>query len=154
MSRPLYETGAQRERETRIVAYLSDLWECRARKLPITYHLDYVFERDGQAVAFAELKSRTTKTWREVSNLGGYLINLSKIERARTVQATTGLTFVLVVEFADGIRSAVFRDLAAEQFQVVVRGRADRGDWQDVEPAVVIDAVRLEPVGIDLGALT
>lgn len=148
MSRPLYESSQQAARERAIVSELCVSWKCNAKKLPIHYHLDYVLVRSDTAIAFAEVKSKYSKTLAEVNDLGGYLVNLSKIERAANFQRLTGLPFALIVEFKDGVHVAIIRDIGSMRYLTVVRGRMDRGDWQDVEPALIIATCLFSKTGI------
>ena len=141
--RPAYETDAHRERERQVIDAVKQKWRCDAEKLPKNLVLDYVLLRNGTPMAFAELKSKSHKSLAEVRDLGGYLCDLTKIERATNFQRISGLPFVLVVEFKDGVYAAVIKDLASLMpFDMRVRGRTDRGDWQDVSPPVLIDVAR------------
>ena len=56
--RPLYETEADLNREYDCVERLMSAWKCNARKLPISYQLDYMFERNKKPTGWCEIKCR------------------------------------------------------------------------------------------------
>ena len=135
--RPLYETKEHLLQERNIASMIGHLWNCETRKLPITYHLDFILSRNRKALGFMEIKSRSNRSSSEVDRMGGYLINLSKIEKAKSLTKITGLPFFLVVEFSDGIFAARFNEIP--NFDIFIGGRKDRNDWQDIEPVVLIN---------------
>ena len=134
--RPLYETDADLEREGSVVGALEKLWDCEMVKLPIRYHLDYVAKRGDKAVAFCEIKSRNY-TMQKIDQLGGYLMSIGKWSSAECLHRASGLPFILVVQALDGIYYASFTEFTPDD--VLVRGRTDRNDWQDIEPCVVLN---------------
>ena len=106
---------------------------------PRMYSLDYMALRDGKPVAWVEIKERKY-TLETIRNLGGYLLSLHKLTSARALHQITQLPFVLVVKLADGIYYKSFAsDLDFIKNRISVGGRMDRGDWQDIEPCVLID---------------
>ena len=145
MSRPLYETDADLEREGNMVSVVESNWKCKLTKLPIRYHLDYVFTREDKPVAFCEMKTRNYP----MDNLdrnGGYSIGLGKWMTAKTMSETSGLPFVLIVKLNDGLYYSTFGDghNSFKPDDMVISGRIDRNDWQDIEPCVMIRAKRFK----------
>ena len=143
MGRPLYETGSDLDRETSVVQVLEKAWNCTMSKLPIRYHLDFVIQRNGKAVAFCEVKTRNY-TMAQIDSFGGYLMSIGKWSSAESLSRASGLPFVLVVKATDGLYHATFRDFKPDD--VLVRGRTDRGDWQDIEPCVLLNTNRFKLV--------
>lgn len=142
MPRPLYENERHKAAENGLVkTVLEPAWRCRAEKLPVSYGLDYVLMRVRKAVAFLEVKGKPEHSFDEmVTMVGGIPLDLDKIERALNYQTLTRLPFALACAFSDGIYRGVFCEIAAgAPYDVRFGGRADRGDWQDREPYVVLN---------------
>lgn len=141
--RPLYETDADLKREGSVVEKLEKLWRCQMSKLPIRYHLDYVAKRGDKAVAFCEVKTRNY-TMDRIDQLGGYLMSIGKWSSAECLHRASGLPFMLVVQASDGLYYASFTEFKPDD--VLVRGRKDRNDWQDIEPCVVLNTQRFRKI--------
>ena len=141
--RPLYETDADLQREGSVVEKLEKLWSCQMAKLPIRYHLDYVAKRGDKAVAFCEVKTRNY-TMDRIDKLGGYLMSIGKWSSAECLHRASGLPFLLVVQASDGLYYSSFTEFKPDD--VLVRGRTDRNDWQDIEPCVVLNTQRFTKI--------
>lgn len=141
--RPLYETDADLQRESSVVEKLEKLWRCQMAKLPIRYHLDYVAKRGDKAVAFCEVKTRNY-TMDRIDQLGGYLMSIGKWSSAECLHRASGLPFLLVVQASDGLYYSSFTEFKPDD--VLVRGRTDRNDWQDIEPCVVLNTQRFTKI--------
>lgn len=142
--RPLYESADDLRNEQDTAALLGRLWDCQFRKLPIRYHLDFTITQGDKAVAFCEMKTRSY-TMQKIEEMGGYLLSLGKWGAAQSLHHASRLPFILVVKTLDGIWYATFTDFLPER--VVVQGRTDRGDWQDIEPCVLIPGKHFKKVG-------
>lgn len=137
--RPLYETEVNLEKERDLALFFENLYECKLRKLPIRYHLDYAVEREGRIQAFIEIKT-TKYTVDQHKAYGGFKLSFAKWMAAEQMSRVAGVTFLLLVGFPDGPRY-----LRVDQFKhdgLVWWGRQDRGDSQDMEPAVVLSMDR------------
>lgn len=146
MTRPLYETTADRTRESEVADVLCERWRCWRRKLPIAYGLDYALGRERRVCAFMEIKVRNYSLQR-IDELGGLMLSLAKWERARSLNKATGFPFSLAVGVSDGIFTATFRTPSCfDGFPVAWGGRTDRYDWQDKEPIVLIETQRFKLV--------
>lgn len=141
MNRPIYETSADLVRETEIIGVVEQSWNCKATKLPIKYHLDYVFTRSDQAVGFCEIKTRKY-TMDHLDKLGGYMLSLDKWMAGIRMSEATNLPFVLIVKTQDALYYSMFgkNHNPFTTDDVRIMGRIDRNDWQDIEPCVVIRA--------------
>jgi hypothetical protein len=142
-SRPLYERASDRQNEAAIIAKVERAWSVKAAKLKTALKLDYALTREGRVVSFAEVKARSY-SWPEIRALGGYMLSLDKWVHARAL--CSGLPFTLVVEAQGELRSFVTR--FEGDFPVVLGGRKDRNDWQDMEPCILIPEHRFAPVTI------
>ena len=141
----MYETEGHLAVERSIAEKVEKAWNCTVNKMPIRLHLDYVIQRGDKAVAFCEIKTRG-KTMQEVDDLGGYLIDVNKLVAAKGLYDVTGLPFVLVVGMNDGIWYTKMTEFKPDD--VLVRGRKDRGDWQDVAPCGLLLSSRFKRLDV------
>jgi hypothetical protein len=137
--RPLYETQKHLSVEQQIADRFAERAQCHLMKLPIRYHLDYAMTRGEKAFAFAEIK--TTKYDLETHDrYGGFKISLAKWSAAEQMCRIARLPFYLVVGFPDCIGYTRTTDFSHDG--IVWWGRQDRGDSQDMEPAVKLNMTR------------
>lgn len=141
--RPLYETAADLDNEASIAKVLSLKWDCNFVKLPIRYHLDFVVTRDDKAIAYAEFKTRNY-SMADIDKMGGYLMSIGKWSAAKQLCDATQLPFILVVKTLDGVYRSSFTEFKPDD--VLVRGRTDRNDWQDIEPCVLLNTQRFKRI--------
>lgn len=125
-SRPMYESEYDLEEEIKIISIVSRKFKCSFSKLPLRYSLDYAIVRDGNVVAFCEMKSRTNN----MGKYDTYILSLGKVISARSMYQNTNLPCLLIVKWSDAIG---YIDLMSE-FSLKIGGRSDRSDWQDNEP--------------------
>ncbi len=144
--RPLYETAADLDNEASIAKVLALKWDCNFVKLPIRYHLDFVVTRGDKAIAYAEFKARNY-SMADIDKMGGYLMSIGKWSAAKQLCDASQLPFILVVKTLDGVYRASFTEFVPDD--VLVRGRTDRNDWQDIEPCVLLNTQRF--IRINLG---
>lgn len=141
--RQMYETAADLACEQEVASRITAAWDCSLRKLPIRYHLDFAVTRGDKLVGFCEIKTRNY-TMQQIDSMGGYLMSIGKWEAARNLSYAADKPFVLAVKTTDGIW---YSSVYGSQFvadDVLVRGRTDRGDWQDIEPCVLLDCNRFK----------
>lgn len=141
MDRPLYETEDDLSNEQRVAERLSEAWKCKFVKMPIRYHLDFVLTRGDRAVAFCEIKTRNY-TMERINEMGGYLMSIGKWASAKALSEASGLPFILVANTTDGIWYMKAITFVADD--ILVRGRTDRNDWQDIEPCVLLRCDRFK----------
>ena len=141
--RQMYESSDDLERESSVIAKVETAWKCKAVKLSIKYSLDYVLVRGDKALAFCEVKTRNY-TMAQIDQFGGYLLSLGKWMAAKQISDSCGLPFFLIVQTTDGIYYADFHSDFGLPDGVLVRGRTDRDDWQDVEPCVLLNVNRFK----------
>lgn len=145
--RPLYESSADLANEQAVIKHLEDKWSCEMFKLPLQYKLDYAIkDKENAVLGFIEVKVRKY-TMAQIQGWGGYMLSLMKWTTGVQLAQTTGLPFILVVKTLDGlyyltIDPKVFTESMIQKMidkRVKLSGRTDRGDWQDVEPCVMLD---------------
>jgi hypothetical protein len=142
--RPTYESEADLAREGGVAAIIEGLWGCKLVKLPISYHLDFAATRAAKCVAFCEVKTRNY-SMQDIDKMGGYLLSLRKWIAARDLCLGSGVPFILVVKTLDGVYYAAFvTDFLPDD--LLVRGRKDRDDWQDIEPCVLLKVKRFTQI--------
>lgn len=144
MTRPLYETSADLVRENGVATILESRWDCKFIKMPIRYHLDFVITRNDVVVAYAEVKSRNY-SMEAIDKFGGYLMSIGKWEAAKSLSEASNVPFILIVKTLDGLYCSRFDSFIPDS--VLVRGRKDRNDWQDVEPCVLLNTRRFKLIG-------
>ena len=129
MSRPIYETEADRANERRVADILLDRWRCTAVKLPRRYEIDYALSRGNRVMAWAEVKCRTNPR----EQYPTYMVALGKVIAGLDLAQRTNLPFMLVVQWTDSL-GWVTPKLDA----IHIGGRHDRGDGDDEEPVAHI----------------
>lgn len=129
MGRPQYETEDDLQEERQIISKLRSALSCQSDKLPISYGLDYSMSRDGNVIAFVEVKRRQNYS----GTYDTIFVSALKRMKARELTLATGLPCFFVVGFDDGVFMLDFK----EQPDSIERGgRKDRGDSADMEPVV------------------
>jgi Holliday junction resolvase-like predicted endonuclease len=124
MSRPKYETQADRNNEQRVADLLAEKGYTLV-KLPLQYKLDFAIIEDelDKVVGFAELKARTV----EMNKYPTAMISLAKVVKAHDISACTNLPSYFIVLYKDALARINF----ASEFSINIGGRSDRGDPQD-----------------------
>ena len=134
MNRPLYESQSDRDNERRLADVIERQNNCQLHKMPIKLSLDYMATRDGEAVAFFEMRKRKNA----MHAYPTYMISLYKVMMANNLTLTTGLPCFLAVQWTD--KAGMVRlPPSIEDFYVEVGGTTRRGDPQDIEPMVHFD---------------
>lgn len=137
MARPLYEDDGDRAREREVAKEICKLLDCQARKLPISYGLDFALLRGEDVFSFVEIKCRT----RNSQLYESLMVSAQKRVKALELSRATGCSCMLVSAFSDGI---YWVNMAEKPDRVTFNGRTDRGDSQDVEPVIHYRTERLQ----------
>lgn len=138
MSRPLYENKAHLAKEFALADELAVLWKCEFEKLPIRYGVDYLIMRKGTIVGFCEMKVREYEM-DQLERMGGFMLSLGKWLEGLRLRDVTGMPFVIAIKLLDGI---YWHSVTGGHDGMKIGGRKDRGDWQDVEPVVLLKRAR------------
>lgn len=137
--RPLYESASDLKNEAQVISILSNKWNIKFHKLPIRYHLDYAATKNGRVVGYLEVKVRRY-SMAQISNWGGYMLSVAKLQTAQELCRISKSVFCLAVQCTDGLYWMTIKDFS--EFPVTITGRSDRGDSQDIEPCVLIPGGR------------
>jgi hypothetical protein len=132
MARPTYETHEDRANELLAASRISAVLNCSPRKLPKRYIVDYVFLKDNKPVAWAEVKCRTNPR----NKYDHYMISVHKVLSGMEMAKKTGSVFAVVVMWTDCIGAISISSV--DEYDIIIGGRTDRGDKEDVEPVFMI----------------
>ena len=131
--RPLYETSSDLDREYSCIERLMSAWKCDAHKLPISYQLDYMLERDRKPAGWCEIKCRNNTS----TTYPTLMLSLSKMDRGIRFFKSTGLPFIVVASMQDGDFWYTYKEL--HKLPIKWGGRTKNvRDNQDSEPVVHI----------------
>ena len=140
MARPMYETTLDIGREASVAEVLASAWSCAIHKLPRLYACDFAAMRNKVVSAWLEIKVRN-------ASYPTYLISLHKWIKGIELSEATGKPFLLVVSWpVNGERVVMFHPVTREPIRVVLGGRKDRNDPDDIEPMVEIPVSRFRRV--------
>lgn len=141
--RPTYETAQDVEHEQQVIDLLCKAWNCTANKTPKFYCVDWSVGYGNEVKAMVEIKFRN-------ASYPTYILSMHKFtEMCKSAEASR-LPFLLVVCWPEqGQRVVKYVEVKHDLHKrVILGGRRDRGDWQDVEPLVEIDASKFKTVGV------
>ncbi len=141
MSRPLYETSADRQKEAQVAETLASIWLCDIVKMKPACVVDYAIKRSGKVVAVMEIKCRNY-TFEKLDEMGGLILSAHKLQSAKAWSDTHSIPFVLAIGLPDGTYATTFTSNDWPIFDLVIAGRYDRGDKQDTEPCGLIPMKR------------
>lgn len=139
MSRPLYQTKDSLVQEREFANELCRMWGCRLDKLPLSYKVDFLMFRNDQPRAWCEVKAREYEM-DQLEIMGGFMLSLAKWMEGKRLCDATGLPFIVAIKLLDGIFWHKATDFQYDGLRV--GGRKDRGDWQDVEPVILLQRSR------------
>lgn len=145
MNRPLYETAENLKQEKAVADFASRKWGCSFAKLKKAYALDYAIIRDKKVVSFAEIKCRKY-SMEKLDSMGGFMISLHKWIEAKNICQVSSVPFSLIIKTEDGVWLHKTEDFSNDG--VIIGGRYDRGDSQDVEPVVLLKSDRFKKIGV------
>jgi hypothetical protein len=140
-NRPFYESSDDRQRERSMAAAIAlNLGLDWAKNKP-SFELDFSFfdPRDQKICLFMEYKRRRVsfQTYPSIK------IAANKLIAAKRYRAALKIDCVLVVEYDNTVQ---WLNLDAQPDAVVLWGRTDRNDPQDIEPAVELENYRFRPL--------
>lgn len=145
MSRPMYETQSDLDSELTVMEKLVKRMprEHYFRKLPLAYQLDYglYLTEDNSLQALTEVKTRSI-------DFGAYPTMILSAHKMHEMIAwrSRGFPTILIYNLNDGVYT--YRPSAESVYDCEIKsgGRADRGDWQDIEPVYHIPVDKLHRV--------
>lgn len=148
--RPTYETAKDRSNESDVAAVIARAWGFTAKKLPMQYRIDFGLLDCDTVEAFLEVKDR--RPYRSDS-FATLILSAAKYEAGLAYSRAFGRPVFLAVRWADRLGVQIIEPRRA--LRLVLAGRRDRGDWQDMEPCVALDVrgfvdpASLAPSGIE-----
>jgi hypothetical protein len=129
--RPRYENEFDLERESLIAYKLGEAWGRKLFKLPSYYPCDMaVTGGDNKIEGFVEIKCRA----QSADRFDTLWLSLHKVIEIKRLAKEAGVPPYLAVgfEFTKDVRWI----LLSGTYPVILGGRTDRGDTQDMEPVV------------------
>jgi hypothetical protein len=140
-SRPIYETDADLARERAAVQVFCKVYGCTARKLPISYGLDYsLIGKTGHVTGMVEVKCRTNHS----QMYDTIFISLLKRVKALEMRRAAGVATLFLPVYTDGVYMIDFNE---KPDFITYEGRKDRGDTADQEPMIHYKVDRLRFIG-------
>ena len=136
--RPVYETPEDIIREASIQeefieAVYGDNELVKAIKLPKFYAIDYALTKNNeQIIGWLEIKSRTIPS----NKYSSYILSYRKWREGIGISQESGLPYYLAVKWTDKLGVITFPN--SIQTNLVIGGRIDRSDPDDIEPMVEI----------------
>jgi hypothetical protein len=131
--RPNFETEADRRNQEVVLYWLRECWNCEGHRERWAFQIDFTLLRDGDAVAWAEIKCRPGMWFGKGD---GYRISLTKHIRAWELTMLTGRPCFFIGWFADGtIRYRPFNTPPITDRRIEIFGRKDVA-WNE-EPCPV-----------------
>lgn len=130
--RPKYETAEDLENESRFVRYIEQRGTRVVKLNAMQYHIDFAIANGNYLKAFVEYKRRQV----ESTAYPDIILALSKY--LKLIELSKLMWTAFYVEFNDKLM--YYKIDAADQLQIKMAGRRDRGDSLDVEPCVHIPA--------------
>jgi hypothetical protein len=135
-ARPTYESADDRAGEWAAVDAAFGPLGLRCVKLPRAYEVDFGVLRGDVLMGVCEVKVRS-RAYETV------MLSLHKAQALRRF-AREGMRAWLLLSLPTGLYAR--RIAPDEQLDVRLGGRADRGDWQDIEPAAHFPVVGMARV--------
>ncbi len=143
MTRPMYENGTTLRHEQESFAILEKAWNCVLYKLPISYGVDAMAERDGRLVGWIEFKARKCNH----DTFPTLVLSVLKVKSGLSLFETTGAPFILAINYFDGLRYCKITREDAHSWRVAYGGRTKATrDNADIEPVIHIPRGRLAPL--------
>ena len=129
------ETAADRANEMEIIEKVKSEWLVDAEKLPKKYSMDFALTRNGQVVAYAEVKDRPS--WNDYKS---YMLSQYKFERALQTADRFSRPVYFVARLGTDIMWTCLSELPSGVVDnTQIGGWNNPRDADDIEPVVFID---------------
>lgn len=136
MTRPLYETEDDLNIELSFKQKIEDAG-AKLYKLPISYKLDFLVEKQNKAYAMAEIKVRKCKS----TEFPTLMLSLAKFKEGVMYSKLLGLKFIIFIRWLD--RDGFYIYNAKEEVNISFAGRTKQTrDDADIEPCVFIPIIK------------
>lgn len=138
--RPIYENAGTLAVEASTMRTACEAWGASAKKLASRYQIDWaVMATDGTMRAWAECKRR----YHRFGQYDSLMVSLGKYREGRQLSLDTGMPFLLIIEWDDGIR---WMRASSDMPPIGIGGREDRSDPDDIEPCVFVPIESFKPL--------
>jgi hypothetical protein len=137
--RHVYETPENLKNEQVVAEQITSKWDIKVEKLKPLHHFDYAFIHDGKITGFLEIKCRTFAS----NTYWTYMISLEKVMRGMDYWERCNLRVILAVHWTDRIGWCNL-EREGDGWEIVLGGRNDREDDQDMEPVVLIPVLNFK----------
>ena len=147
---PIYETQEHLSEEEIMKQAFEEHQNCKLRKLPIKYSVDYAVcrGRNNNVVhSFVECKRRYALSTETINgNPPAYLLDIHKIKEAQQLWQTYGKPVWLVVKYNDKIGKTPIagNGIHFKNHIMVVGGRKDRDNQNDIQPSIFLPLSEFE----------
>jgi hypothetical protein len=143
--RPIYETAEHLKREREIAMKAAQLWSCEMVKTKTYFCADYAAKHLDKVAAMIEIKDRAAKySMDQLDGWGGVMVSGTKWGALYQLSQVSRLPTGVIVETFGAQLWVHWATPRFEHDGVDVRGRYDRGDWQDIEPVILLRRARFE----------
>jgi len=134
MTRPIYETEADRQRELSVAEIISVFIGGKLVKTRPMSSVDYIVQDvDGTASGLLEIKVRRY-TPEQMEEMGGFFLSERKLLLIYSTAKHLKVDFHLVVQAENSLLHLSLKDGKAwPKLERITGGRFDRGDGKDVE---------------------
>jgi hypothetical protein len=137
MTRPRYETAADRARELTVAEAFAKAKSLDIRKMPHGHRADFELRREGNLIGYIEIKTRTCNS----NTYGTYHISKDKLLALKSLGDRENTKVALVVRWKDRIGYITVKTVL-DNASFKMGGRWDRGDKFDVEEMAEVDIRR------------
>jgi hypothetical protein len=96
----MYETASDLSNEAAVRMHIASKFSAEVNKVPLSYGVDSMVTKDGELVAWLEIKCRPGMTWGQYPDV---MVSVLKLRAAAGLKASTGIDTYFVVSDADGV---------------------------------------------------
>ena len=123
MARKIYESDENRKNERRLAKAWERLFNVECSKLPFSYFLDFVCERDGKIIHILEVRKRNIN----IADHDTHMISMKKVQHAKELTDVLGVPCYLLFEYKDG---CYYIDMAQQPDYYNKWGRMTKESWR------------------------
>lgn len=151
MTRPIYESEADRQRELSVAEIMAPILRSRLIRTRNLSAVDYVVQNlDGAATGLMEIKVRKY-TPEQLDAMGGFFLSEAKLLAIHRIAKNLKMDFHLVVETPICLLHLCFQDDKSwPRLERTFGGRFDRGDSKDAETLCLFPTTMFTRISYDI----